>query len=165
MTSKQIIAKIRLLGYDISTSKNALTGSFCYTISEYKSNADGSIYDNNISFEIDTIPFCCGIKEIGDVELEDNLDNFGKGKVKAKRLTILLIQYAFLHTKEQNQSSYKTSEKYGIKTAYGLLYTSNGVGQCNLVEEALNLLKKDFKIVSTTRNPSSKNILKLYVAL
>jgi hypothetical protein len=145
---KEIIQKLKELGYLVDESM----GSFYLQDNEKEENKI------ELRFEIDDLPFCCGVREIGGLSLSTEINKKNKDFLKAVKL---LIQYAFLTTKEEHTENTRSK----IKRCSLLLACSNGNNDWSIVEEALSEIPEHFILISTTRNPSSENIIKVYISV
>lgn len=107
------------------------------------------------------LEYCCGINELGDLDIKPLLrKNTNKNTAKVRRL---FIQWVFLTIKLHAYSLKQGKDK--IPKAKQVLFASNGKGPCEEVEQALGGIAKEFWNVSTTRNPSTNSIIKLFVAI
>lgn len=158
MTIKQIEGLLAQKGYYLVGLD---VGSAALRRKEGKITARKSAYDyeiNDIDFVLEDLPNCCGVQELGDLRVE-NFVNLSK---ENKEATILMIQAVLLKSKSPNN---RRASKDGIQTTKAICMVSNGDAGWVLVEEALKGLPKDFQLVSKTRNPRSKNILKFYAGI
>lgn len=108
-----------------------------------------------IHFNLETLPYCCGVSEIGDLQI----NNLVHGRLDKRETTLAkyLVRYAFLKAKGYNLRGTKTN-----KIGYPLIFCSNGQGPCEIVEEAMKSWNQ-FKHVSTSRNGVGGNIIKVYI--
>lgn len=116
---------------------------------------------NRIQFNDESLPYCCGVSEFGNLSLERIPDKENK---KLTEATKLLIQYAFLKATENNVEKNVTSSQKGVKICTPTIFCSNGRGACVPVEEAMSAMPLNFKRVSTSQNGEGGNIIKVYIS-
>lgn len=158
----EVNAKIKALGLYVELSRE----SESVIIRKAKKASD----DDEELFSIDLdntqeLPNCCGVIELGALELADM--NYGfSGKLPKKDLEILklLIQHRFLTEKHIAQSTTKPMAIKGVKVCRPVIFCSNGRGDCIFVEQALNELTEDFVAVSKSVNPRGRSLITVYIS-
>lgn len=164
-TLKQIQRKLENAGYsmDVDTGTKGNAVLYYDTIGKnYSSRKDEVSTDVmcELTWENDVMQTCCGVNELGDF----NLEYYDSSTKHAAKIN-LFIQYVFLTLKYLTPRYVgKKQPKVNKGERRGLIFVSNGRNGWNLVEKALLGLKSEFILASTTISPSTKNLLKLYVA-
>lgn len=172
MTLKHIEAKLGLYGYEIRAldsiygdgikilHKSTLADFNKSENEDYYGNEHDDDYaDNHIKFDTETLNFCCGVQELGELDL-GSIPTKKKSKNNLYEATKLMALYALILKKDELKSKGKAK----TPTARQLMFTSNGKNGWEIVEEAL-ADEIHFKLVATTRNPGSKSILKTYIGV
>jgi hypothetical protein len=145
MTKQQIVAALKKLGYSIDEYGTE------YSLINNKTEKTA----NRITFSLETLGYCCGAKEIGDLEF---IEDSPKGKLLTASL--LLAKYAFLSIRDEN-----TDKKGKPKnTAYTLIFCGNGVNSSLLAEKALVTMKDTWTHASTNINPGSGRTIRTFVS-
>ncbi len=143
---------------------------------------NGKILYSFESITEESLATCCGVAEIGsfDIYVEDDRDYDEDGELPSERS---LAYYALLATiadwfvsaKQNMIAAGNTRKKHEsrlkkvaavtkLPVTKGLIFTTNGNETCVIVEAALRLIPTHFKAVSKTINPSSGNVITLWVA-
>jgi len=142
MTLIQVGKELDRLGYNIE-SENVSFELFKPSDSYISSKAI-------ITFSVSTIPYCCGIAECGDFtfSLVDDLPL----NIKELFIAYVLIKLA----------GAKSTAK--IKKYMPTIIVSNGLLHWKTVEKVLEKLVDYYKLANISRNPSTTNILKMYIS-
>lgn len=156
MTSKQILRQLNKLGYVVQNNEYSKKH-------RYLLKKGGKTYTYDLSVLIDPLPYCCGVEEIGEVTIQDiNYVDVCHGKGKTAKASsaryvplILFIQYYFLELKERNTHK---------KSRIPLIFNGNGIDESLFVEVALKRLPQDFKLVSQSINPQSRNRISTFIS-
>lgn len=141
---KEEVAKLKKLGYDF----------------EEESEDQSALYhDKNRSLSIEltanSLPFCCGVSEYGDLSMSNRLTKDEKPIMKS------LIKIKLLQIKQDSVGTSKAKVPVGS----GIILCSNGLSGWELIEEVLETeLFDEYILASTTRNGARGNVIKVFVA-
>lgn len=117
---------------------------------------------------------CCGVAELASFQIQEKDSNYDdhwendlpkKGSIAYDALRVAIaeemvaIKNRISIGKKKGQSKIKLS----IPVTRGIVFTTNGDDNCAILEAALRLIPEHYKAVSKTINPSSRNIITIWV--
>jgi len=144
MTKTEIKEALKKLGYTVQAEPH---DNYCDLMAE-------GVRAATVSYRVNELPHCCGVEEIGNVELIQT--GLVSKKIPVKALN-LLFAYAFL--------SERTN---GIEKGSGRIprvYCGNGVQTSTYAEEALlKIIPDAYNHVSTSKNPGSGRTIKVFIS-
>lgn len=150
VTTKSILAQLTEKGYNVTTDEDGRKEF------ELRRRSDG-VCINRLTMRVDGLVHCCGVDEIGDVEINDS-------HTKDNETLNLFIAYAFLSIKEESVSIPAKDHK-GLTRAIGLIFCSNADRCCTKIERVFKTILKDhFVPTPSTINPNSGNTITIFVA-
>jgi hypothetical protein len=131
----------------------------------YDLTTPGGNYIAGVSFDIQALEYCCGVKEAGGLYIGvgdgDDENDLTKDEKTALEMTIAL---AFIDVAKNDVSKrYASTSK--VTTYRPLIFCSNGCDECVTFESAARkYMKGTFKLVCTSRNPGSLSTIKTYIS-
>lgn len=158
----QIRQELKKLGYD--TDEDIYDEDISVELIN-SSNRDSFV---TVSFELTPFAHCCGVLEAGNLCIsEESGGYFEDLKRDEKKAVELAIALAFLEARENTLETEKpVFDKTAIAEARPIIFCSNGEDDCVIFEKvATKYLKGYYKQVSTTRNPNSGNVIKIYTSV
>ena len=150
LTPQSLLNELTQKGYNVNIEEDGSSRS-------YVMRAMGEKYDYNmIRLRTDGLPYCCGVDEIGDIVINNR-------RTQNREALDLLVAYAFLC--EKNDSISVPARGKGLTRATGLIFCSNGVDDCAVIERVFKTILKDHYIPTpSTINPNSGNTITIFVA-